>query len=105
MKFTPTKLSEVIVVDPRVHQDERGFFYENYHQTKYAEGGIRLPFVQDNHSRSVKNTLRGLHFQIKKPQGKLVRVVRGEIWDVAVDIRAGSPTFKQWVGVTLSETN
>ncbi len=105
MSFTPTQIPEVILVEPRVFRDDRGFFLETFHVERYREGGIDLPFVQDNHSKSVARTLRGLHAQETKPQGKLVRAVEGEIWDVAVDIRRGSPTFKQWVGVTLSADN
>jgi dTDP-4-dehydrorhamnose 3,5-epimerase len=90
------------VVDPDVHRDARGFFLETYHQVKYAAGGITATFVQDNHSRSGRGTLRGLHAQVKRPQGKLIRVVEGEIFDVAVDIRRGSPTFGRSVAVTIS---
>jgi dTDP-4-dehydrorhamnose 3,5-epimerase len=97
----PTKLSGVLVVEPDVHRDERGFFLESYHADKYRAAGIALDFVQDNHSRSTRGTLRGLHAQWRRPQGKLVRVLSGEIWDVAVDVRKRSPTFGQWVGVTL----
>ena len=102
MKFTPTEIPEVILIEPDVHQDARGFFLETYHQEKYAAGGIPGPFVQDNHSHSLKGTLRGLHAQTQRPQGKLVRAVLGEMFDVAVDVRRGSPTFGRWVGVTLS---
>ena len=105
MKFSPTKLPEVIIIDPLVHRDDRGFFFENYHQKKFKDGGIDAVFVQDNHSRSVKSTLRGLHFQVKDPQGKLMRCTKGEVFDVAVDIRRDSPRFRQWVGVILSEEN
>jgi dTDP-4-dehydrorhamnose 3,5-epimerase len=106
MQFVPTALPEVIIVEPAVFRDERGFFLENYHALKFQEGGIRVSFVQDNHSQSARGTLRGLHAQCHKhPQGKLVRATEGEIFDVAVDIRRGSPTFKQWVGVTLSAAN
>ena len=105
MRFRPTELPEVILVEPEVHRDQRGFFLETYHAHKYAEGGIPGPFVQDNHSRSVKGTLRGLHAQRRHPQGKLVRAVDGEMFDVAVDIRRGSPTFGRWVGVRLSGEN
>ncbi len=101
MKFVPTRLPGVLLVEPPVFRDERGFFLECYHADKYRQGGIALPFVQDNHSRSARGTLRGLHAQWRKPQGKLVRVLSGEIWDVAVDVRRGSPTFAQWVGVAL----
>jgi dTDP-4-dehydrorhamnose 3,5-epimerase len=105
VKFRPTELPEVILVEPDVHRDQRGFFLETYHAKKYAEGGIAGPFVQDNHSRSVKGTLRGLHAQLRHPQGKLVRAVEGEMFDVAVDIRPSSPTFARWVGVRLSGEN
>ena len=91
-----------MVVEPVVHRDARGFFLETYHRDKYAEGGITAPFVQDNHSRSVRGTLRGLHAQLSRPQGKLIRVVEGEIHDVALDIRRGSPTFGRSVGVRLA---
>src|SRR6185295_12886257 len=105
MEFRPTVLPGVLVVVPDVHADPRGFFFESYHAEKYRKGGIALPFVQDNHSRSVRGTLRGLHAQFRKPQGKLVRVLQGEIFDVAVDGRRSSPTFGKWVGVTLSAEN
>jgi dTDP-4-dehydrorhamnose 3,5-epimerase len=102
VKFTPTALPGVVIVDPVVHGDERGFFLETWHARKYREGGIEAEFVQDNLSRSVRHTLRGLHAQIRRPQGKLVRVVEGAVFDVAVDIRRGSPHFGRWVGVELS---
>lgn len=105
MNFVETPLDGVIVVEPDVHRDERGFFLETYHLEKYAEGGIRLPFVQDNHSRSMRGTLRGLHAQWRRPQGKLVRALLGEIFDVAVDMRRGSPTYAQWFGVLLTDQN
>lgn len=105
MKFVPTDLPEVIVVEPDVFRDPRGFFLETYHAQKYRDGGITPTFVQDNHSRSVLGTLRGLHAQRNHPQGKLVRVLQGEIFDVAVDVRRGSPTFGRWVAVTLSAEN
>jgi dTDP-4-dehydrorhamnose 3,5-epimerase len=105
MKILPTSLPEVLVIEPRVWGDERGFFFESYHERKYLEAGISAHFVQDNHSRSVRGTLRGLHFQKQKPQGKLCRVVRGEVFDVAVDIRPDSPRFGQWAGALLSEEN
>jgi dTDP-4-dehydrorhamnose 3,5-epimerase len=106
MKFTPTGLPGVILVEPDVWRDDRGFFLENYHLRKYEEGGIPSVFVQDNHSLSVRGTLRGLHAQGgKHPQGKLVRATEGEIFDVAVDIRVGSPTFKHWYGACLSAAN
>lgn len=102
MKFTPTEIPDVILVEPDVHRDARGFFLETYHREKYAAGGITGTFVQDNHSRSVRGTLRGLHAQLVKPQGKLIRVVEGEIHDVAVDIRRASATFGRSVGMRLS---
>ena len=105
MRFVPTELPGVIVIEPDVHQDPRGFFVETYHADKYRAGGIEGPFLQDNHSRSIRGTLRGLHLQVGRPQGKLIRVVEGEIYDVAVDVRRGSPTFGAWVGVTLSAAN
>ena len=105
MKFTPTELPGVILIEPRVFRDGRGLFLETYQQQKFQEAGIDVAFVQDNHSRSVRGALRGLHLQRRSPQGKLVRVTEGEIYDVAVDIRRGSPTFKHWVGVTLSAEN
>ncbi len=105
MRFVPTALPGVVIIEPAVYRDSRGFFLESYHQSKYAEHGIPGPFVQDNHSHSVHGTLRGLHSQRKHPQGKLVRAVEGEMFDVAVDARRGSPTFARWVGVVLSGEN
>ncbi len=105
MNITPTSLPEVLIIEPRVWGDARGFFFESYHERKYVEAGIDAHFVQDNHSRSRRGTLRGLHFQKTRPQGKLCRVVRGEVFDVAVDIRPGSPRFGQWAGAVLSEEN
>jgi dTDP-4-dehydrorhamnose 3,5-epimerase len=105
MKFTPLELEGLILVEPDVHRDERGFFLESYHAAKFAEHGISATFVQDNHSRSGRHTLRGLHAQIRHPQAKLVRVVAGEIWDVVVDIRRGSPTFGRHQAVVLSAEN
>ena len=102
MQFVPTDLPGVVVIEPDVHLDSRGFFLETYHSDKYAAAGIRGPFVQDNHSRSGRATLRGLHLQVRRPQAKLIRVIEGEIYDVAVDVRVGSPTFHRWVGVSLS---
>ena len=102
MRFEPTDLPGVIVVEPDVHRDPRGFFLETYHSEKYLAGGIAGPFVQDNHSASVGGTVRGLHLQLHRPQGKLIRAIQGEIFDVAVDVRVGSPTFGRWVGVKLS---
>ena len=105
MKAIPTDLPEVLIIEPDVYQDARGFFMESYHEKKFAGLSIALRFVQDNHSQSKRGVLRGLHYQRRNPQGKLVRVVRGEVWDVAVDIRQGSPRFGNWVGVLLSEDN
>ena len=105
MNFLSTDLPGVILVEPRVFRDERGYFLETYHRQKYAEGGIDVEFVQDNHSRSQIGTVRGLHAQLIHPQGKLVRAVEGEIFDVAVDIRRGSPHFGRWVGAQLSAEN
>ena len=105
MKFLASELPEVIVIEPDIYRDERGFFLESYQARKYAEGGIAETFVQHNHSLSVRGVLRGLHAQRRRPQGKLVRVLRGEVFDVAVDIRRGSPTFAHWRGVTLSAEN
>jgi len=105
MKITETRIPDVKLIEPKVFGDERGFFMETWSQKVFHEAGINAAFVQDNHSRSVKNTLRGLHYQIKQPQGKLVRVTAGEVFDVAVDIRKNSPTFGQWVGEHLSAEN
>ena len=106
MKVTETKLKDCVIIEPKVFSDERGFFLETFQAERYAaQAGITLPFVQDNHSRSSRGVLRGLHFQINKPQGKLVRVVKGKVYDVAVDIREGSTTFGQWEAVILSEEN
>ena len=105
MKVLPTDIPGVLILEPKVFGDERGFFLETFHARRYAEAGIPGPFVQDNYSRSVKGTLRGLHFQEPQPQGKLVQVVAGAVYDVAVDIRKGSPTFGKWVGVELSSEN
>jgi dTDP-4-dehydrorhamnose 3,5-epimerase len=105
MKFTPLDIPDVILVEPKVFGDERGFFMETWRQELFAQNGISEPFVQDNHSLSTKGILRGLHYQIKKPQGKLVRVISGEVFDVAVDIRKNSPTFGKWVGDILSAEN
>jgi dTDP-4-dehydrorhamnose 3,5-epimerase len=106
MKITPTKIEDVLIIEPQVFGDQRGFFFESFNSKTFTEKtGLKLNFVQDNHSRSQQNVLRGLHYQIKQPQGKLVRTVVGEIFDVAVDIRKSSPTFGQWVGVNLSAEN
>lgn len=105
MRVVPTDIPGVVVVEPDVHVDGRGFFVETYHADRYREHGIAAPFVQDNHSRSVAGTLRGLHLQLHRPQGKLIRVIEGEVFDVAVDVRRGSPTFGRWVAVTLTAEN
>jgi len=102
VRFSETALKGVILVEPDIFEDARGVFLETYHERKYRDGGIPGPFVQDNYSYSVHGTLRGLHYQLNHAQGKLVAVVEGAIFDVAVDIRRGSPTFGQWVGVELS---
>jgi dTDP-4-dehydrorhamnose 3,5-epimerase len=100
-----TALPDVLLVQPAVHGDHRGFFLEAWHQARYTAAGIPGPFVQDNHSRSVKHTLRGLHYQVQRPQGKLVRAVAGAVFDVAVDLRRSSPTFGRWVSAVLSDEN
>jgi len=105
LECSSSAIPSIILVEPKVFEDERGFFLETYHLKKYRSKGIAPVFVQDNHSRSQKGTLRGLHYQLKNPQGKLVYVVTGEIFDVAVDIRRGSPSFGQWCGAILSESN
>ena len=106
MKITPTAIPDVLVIEPKVFGDERGFFFESFNQAKFESFiGKQVNFVQDNHSKSVKNVLRGLHYQIQQPQGKLVRVVQGEVFDVAVDIRKSSATFGKWVGEVLSAEN
>jgi len=106
MQVTPTAIPEVLIIEPKVFGDPRGFFYESFNQKAFNEvTGQSLNFVQDNHSRSAKGVLRGLHYQIQQPQGKLVRVVQGEVFDVAVDIRKSSPTFGMWVGEILSAEN
>ncbi len=106
MKVTATAIPEVLLVEPRVFGDDRGFFYESFNERQWRqETGLTRVFVQDNHSRSVKGVLRGLHYQIRQAQGKLVRVVVGEVFDVAVDLRRSSPTFGKWVGVILSAEN
>ena len=105
MRIVPTDLPGVVLVEPVVHRDSRGFFLETYNERRYRESGINATFVQDNHSRSGQGTVRGLHFQLGRMQGKLVRAVAGEMFDVAVDIRRGSPTFGRWVGVHLSGEN
>lgn len=106
MIVTETKIPEVLVIEPKVFGDERGFFMESYNKNKFLKAtGLDVDFVQDNHSRSGKGVLRGLHYQLKNPQGKLVRVTRGSVFDVAVDIRKHAPTFGQWVGIELTEEN
>ena len=105
MEVISTRIPDVKLIKLRVFGDERGFFMETWNARVFAEVGIDVTFVQDNHSRSVQHTLRGLHYQIQQPQGKLVRVTRGEVFDVAVDLRKRSPTFGQWVGEMLSEQN
>jgi len=106
MKATPTPIPDVLILEPKVFGDDRGFFYESFNAKAFEEAtGLKRTFVQDNHSKSAKNVLRGLHYQIQNPQGKLVRVVQGEVFDVAVDLRKSSETFGQWVGVHLSSEN
>jgi dTDP-4-dehydrorhamnose 3,5-epimerase len=105
MQVTPTAIPDVLLVEPRVFKDERGFFLESFQARKYAAAGIHGPMVQDNHSGSRQGVLRGLHYQVRQPQHKLVSVIAGEIFDIAVDIRRSSPTFRQWVGVNLSAQN
>lgn len=106
MKIIPTAIPEVLLVEPRVFGDERGFFFESYNERLWREQtGLNPRFVQHNHSRSARNVLRGLHYQIRQPQGKLVRVIRGEVYDVAVDLRRSSVTFGRWTGEYLSEEN
>jgi len=105
MQLRPTDLPDVLLLEPRVFEDPRGFFMETYRKETFAQAGLSLEFVQDNHSQSTQGTLRGLHYQIQHAQGKLVRVIRGAVFDVAVDLRRWSPTFGRWVGVTLSAEN
>jgi dTDP-4-dehydrorhamnose 3,5-epimerase len=105
MQVTPTAIPEVLLIEPKVFGDERGFFFESWNARTLAAAGLEADFVQDNHSRSRRNVLRGLHYQIEHAQGKLVRVVAGEVFDVAVDLRRSSPTFGRWVGETLSAAN
>jgi len=105
VKVTPTALPDVLVIEPRVFSDERGFFFESWNQRTFAAAGLDATFVQDNHSRSLRNVLRGLHYQIEHAQGKLVRVCAGEVFDVAVDVRRSSPTFGHAMGMTLSAQN
>lgn len=106
MKVTPTSIPSVLIIEPKVFGDTRGFFFESFNQRDFNQAtGLDVNFVQDNHSRSSKGVLRGLHYQIQQPQGKLVRVVRGSVFDVTVDLRKSSPTFGQWVGMELNEDN
>lgn len=106
MKATPTAIPDVMVIEPQVFGDDRGFFFESFNERRFAElTGVTARFVQDNHSKSARHVLRGLHYQIQQPQGKLVRVTAGEVFDVAVDLRSSSPTFGQWVGEMLSADN
>jgi dTDP-4-dehydrorhamnose 3,5-epimerase len=105
LRFVRTEIPGVLVIEPVVHRDPRGFFLETWHLEKYRAGGVDAAFVQDNHSRSARDTLRGLHAQHPRAQGKLVRVIAGEIWDVAVDVRRGSPTFARHIAVVLSADN
>lgn len=102
MQFEPSDIPDVVMITPRVFADERGTFMETWHQQRFADAGLDARFVQDNHSRSRRGVLRGLHYQIQQPQGKLLRVVSGTVFDVAVDLRRGSPTFGRWVGFTLT---
>ena len=106
MNVVHASIPEVLILEPKVFGDERGFFYESYNEREFTEStGLNIHFVQDNHSRSAKNVLRGLHYQIRQPQGKLVRVIIGEVYDIAVDIRRSSPTFGQWTANVLSNQN
>jgi len=105
MNFIPSELPDVLVIQPRVFEDERGFFLESYQKQRFEAAGIPFDFVQDNHSFSRRGVLRGLHYQIRQPQGKLVRVISGEVFDVAVDLRRSSPTFGRWMGIHLSAQN
>lgn len=105
MKCMPTSIPEVILIEPKVFGDERGFFLETWNEQTFANAGITARFVQDNHSKSSQGVLRGLHYQLQQPQGKLVRVISGEVYDVAVDLRRSSPSFGKWVGCTLTAEN
>ncbi len=106
MKLTPTRIADVLTIEPKVFGDDRGFFFESFNLRAFREAtGLNVDFVQDNHSKSARNVLRGLHYQVKQAQGKLVRVTQGAVFDVAVDIRHGSPTYGQWVGEILSAEN
>jgi dTDP-4-dehydrorhamnose 3,5-epimerase len=105
VRLVSTEIPGVVIIEPEVHADGRGFFLETYNAERYRAHGISAAFVQDNHSQSIAGTLRGLHLQIRHPQGKLIRVIEGEIFDVAVDVRRGSPTFGRWVGVSLTASS
>ncbi len=105
MEIKSNSIDGIIIIEPEIHRDNRGYFMETYHQKRYVKAGVNRIFVQDNISSSIQGTLRGLHFQIKHPQAKLVQVVSGEIFDVAVDLRPGSPTFGKWTGIHLSDQN
>lgn len=105
MKITPTSIPDVLVIEPAVHGDHRGYFFESWRADLFAAAGVDAPFVQENQSSSGRGVLRGLHYQIRQPQGKLVRVISGRVFDVAVDLRRGSPTFGRWVGAELSAAN
>ena len=106
LQVTPTAIPDMLVIEPKVFGDDRGFFFESFNARAFAEAtGIQCDFVQDNHSKSSRNVLRGLHYQVQQTQGKLVRVTQGEVWDVGVDLRKSSPTFGQWVGLVLSAEN
>lgn len=105
MIFIPTTIPDVILIEPKIYGDQRGFFIETYHIQRFAEAGIPDVFIQDNHSGSQRGTLRGLHYQIRHPQGKLLKVITGEVFDVVVDVRRSSPTFGHWVGTNLSAEN
>ncbi|MHC1773555.1 MAG: dTDP-4-dehydrorhamnose 3,5-epimerase [Flexilinea sp.] len=105
MKFVNQSIPDVVLIKPQVFKNERGFFFESWQKKEFSKAGIDIEFVQDNHSGSVKNVLRGLHYQIQQSQGKLIRVIAGEVFDAAVDIRKSSPTFGKWVGATLSSEN
>lgn len=106
MNITETGIPGLVIIEPRVFEDDRGYFFETYHQEKYREAGIERPFIQDNESRSVKGVVRGLHYQLgEASQAKLVRVIQGSVYDVAVDLRKGSPTFGKWFGLEINENN
>ena len=105
MKLTRTAIEDVVIIEPAVFGDDRGFFMESWNAARFAEAGINAAFVQDNHSRSARGVLRGLHYQVNQPQGKLVRVAAGRVFDAVVDLRAASPSFGKWVGVELSADN